>query len=194
LAELERVPGPCGGINEVRAMRASSPVPALRPLGMKVVGARDARTVEASLSQDPQTLALGMHFAGAAGGMVLVVIGLGVALYFGQRRWSFEFAALRALGAERRQLVAALAGEQGFLTVFAMVVAIALGWGLLDVILPYAAGNLSAAVPPGGLEMDWPAIVALGAAAVVVVALGLALGIRSLFASSVPSVLRGEAE
>jgi hypothetical protein len=194
LAELARVPRPCGGINEVRSMGGPSPVSALRRAGFRPTGVRDAHVVEATLSQDPQTIALGMHFAGAAGGMVLVVIGLGVALYFGQRRRTFEFAALRSIGASHRQLVGTLAAEQGLLTAFAIGVAIVLGYGLLALVLPYAAGDLSTNVPPGGLVMDWPAILGLAAAAVGVVIGGLALGTRSLFASSVPSVLRGEAE
>ncbi|HJP65535.1 MAG TPA: ABC transporter permease, partial [Actinomycetota bacterium] len=193
-AELSRVPQPCGGINEVRSMSGASPVHALEAAGFAPTGVRDAHAIEATLSQDPQTIALGMHFAGAAGGMVLVVIGLGVALYFGQRRRTFEFAALRSLGASHRQLVGTLAAEQGLLTAFAIGVAMALGYGLLALILPYAAGDLSTSVPPGSLTMDWPAILGLAAAAVAVVIGGLAMGMRSLFASSVPSVLRGEAE
>jgi hypothetical protein len=61
-------------------------------------------------------------------------------------------------------------------------------------ILPYAARNLSSAVPPGLLVVDWTAVGVFAAAVVVATSVGIALGIRALFASSVPSVLRGEAE
>jgi predicted lysophospholipase L1 biosynthesis ABC-type transport system permease subunit len=194
LGRLESVPDGCGGITEVRAMGGSNPAPAVRSAGLPVLGTRDARDIEAVLSQDPQTLALGMHFAAAAGGMALVVVGVAVSLYFGQRRRQFEFAALRAMGAERRQLLGALLGEQAFLVAFALAAALGLGYVLLRMILPYAARNLSSAVPPGLLVVDWTALGTFAAAVVAATAIGIALGVRALFASSVPSVLRGEAE
>ena len=123
-----------------------------------------------------------------------IVIGLGVALYFGQRRRIFEVAALRALGTDRGQMFAAVVWEHAVLTGFSLVGAVLLGYGLLRLILPYAAPDLATAVPPGGLVMDWRAIGAfVGAVAIVAVA-GVTLGLRAAFRSSVPSVLRGEAE
>jgi predicted lysophospholipase L1 biosynthesis ABC-type transport system permease subunit len=159
-----------------------------------VLGTGSALAVEASLAQDPQSLALGMHFAAAAGGMGLVVIGLAVSLYFGQRRRQFEFAALRALGAEHGQLVGALVGEQAFLVGFALIGALGLGYALLRLIMPYAARNLTTSIPPGLLRVDWVAIAVFGAAVVGVVCAAIALGVRALFGTSVPAVLRGEAE
>lgn len=194
LGRLESVPDGCGGVTEVRTMGGSNPTAALRSAGLSVLGVRRARDVQAVLSQDPQTLALGMHFAAAAGGMALVVVGVGVSLYFGQRRRQFEFAALRAMGAERRQLLGALLGEQAFLVAFALAGALGLGYALLRLILPYAARNLASATPPGLLQVDWTAVGVFAAAVVVATAIGIALGVRALFASSVPSVLRGEAE
>jgi FtsX-like permease family protein len=194
LERLGSVPQPCGGVNEVRATGAGSPVPALRGLGVTPTLVASAVAVQATMSQDPQSLAVGMHFAAAAGGMSLVVIGLAVSLYFGQRRRQFEFAALRALGTERGQLVGALVGEQAFLLSFALVGALGLGYALLRLIMPYAARELATAVPPGLLRVDWFAIEAFGVAVVAVVVLALVLGIRALFGTSVPAVLRGEAE
>ena len=49
----------------------------------------------------PQSLAVGMNFTAAAGGVGLVIIGVSASLYFAQRRRDYEFAALRAMGAER---------------------------------------------------------------------------------------------
>jgi hypothetical protein len=194
LQRLISVPLPCGGVNEIRGMGGTSPVPALRKLGVSIGAVNSAVAVEASLAQDPQSLALGMHFAAAAGGMGLVVIGLAVSLYFGQRRRQFEFAALRALGTEQGQLVGALVGEQAFLVAFSLACALALGYGLLRLIMPYAAGNLATSIPPGLLQVDWFAIVVFVAAVVGVVGLAIALGVRALFGTSVPAILRGEAE
>jgi hypothetical protein len=194
LWRLARVSTPCGGINEIRSMGGASPAASLRAAGLEVRRARGSSDVQAALAGDPRTLAVGIHFAGAVGGMGLVVIGLGVALYFGQRRRSFEIAALRALGAERGQIFGALVWEHAVLTAFALAGAVLLGYALLVLILPYAAPDLATAVPPGGLVVDWGAIAAFIGAVSVVVALGVTLGLRSAFGSSVPSVLRGEAE
>jgi hypothetical protein len=194
LWRLARVSTPCGGINEVRSMGGASPAARIGASGFDVRTTRAARDVQAALGGDPRTLAVGIHFAGAAGGMGLVVIGLGVALYFGQRRRSFEIAALRALGAERSQIFGALVWEHAVLTGFALAGAVLLGYALLVLILPYAAPDLARAIPPGSLVVDWWAIAAFIGAVSVVVAVGVTLGLRSAFGSSVPSVLRGEAE
>jgi hypothetical protein len=191
---LERVPEWCGGINLVRAAGGSDPAPLLRRAGVSPVEALSASTIEADLAQDPETLALGMHFAAAAGGMALVIIGVGVSLYFGQRRRQFEFAALRAMGTERRQMLAALIGEQGFLTVFALAASLFLGYGLLRLIMPYAARGLTRATPPGLLLVDWSAVSVFVGAVLLMTTVGVALGARALFARPVPAILRGEAE
>ena len=175
-------------------MGSGSPRVALRHAGVAVLGQERARAIEATLAQDPQSLALGMHFAAAVGGMSLVVVGLAVSLYFGQRRRQFEFAALRALGTEHRRLVAAMLGEQAFLVAFSLVGALGLGYWLLRLIVPYAAAELATAVPRGSLRLDWLAVGAFGVAVVAMVAVGFALGVRSLMSGSVPATLRGEAE
>ena len=54
-----------------------------------------------------------MNFTAAAGGVGLVIIGVSASLYFAQRRRDYEFAALRAMGAERSQIRRTLVLEQG---------------------------------------------------------------------------------
>ena len=102
-ALLERelaVPEPGITLDEVWAMGSTDPQPALRERGF--IPGRDvqqAEPIEATLAQLPQSLAVGMNFTAAAGGVGLVIIGVSASLYFAQRRRDYEFAALRAMGA-----------------------------------------------------------------------------------------------
>jgi hypothetical protein len=99
-ALLERelaVPEPGIALNEVWAMGSTDPLPALRAHGF-IPGREVQRAVpiEATLAQLPQSLAVGMNFTAAAGGVGLVIIGVSASLYFAQRRRDYEFAARRS--------------------------------------------------------------------------------------------------
>ena len=89
------------------------PRPALQDAGL-IPGATDAAgPIIAVLAQLPQSLAVGMNFATAVGGLMLVVLGVAVGLYFAQRRREFEFASLRAMGTQPGQVSRVLLLEQG---------------------------------------------------------------------------------
>ena len=124
-ALLERelaVPEPGITLDQVWAMGSANPLPALREHGF-IPGRTVQRSapIEATLAQLPQSLAVGMNFTAAAGGVGLVIIGVSASLYFAQRRRDYEFAALRAMGAERSQIRRTLMLEQGLLLGFAMI-------------------------------------------------------------------------
>jgi ABC-type lipoprotein release transport system permease subunit len=193
LEAFARIPEPGLSLNEVWAMGAD-PRPALRADGFLVGQTASAGPIVAFLSQLPQSLAVGMHFTAAAGGLGLVVIGVAVGLYFAQRRREFEFASLRAMGTEAGQITRVLTLEQGVLIGFAVVAGVALGYGTIRLMMPYVGKSLGAAFPPPVMVLDWTSlgisVVAIGVAA----AIGLAAAIRALLRSSVTSVLRGEAE
>ena len=197
-ALLERelaVPEPGITLDEVWAMGSANPLPALRKRGF-VPGRAVQRSepIEGTLAQLPQSLAVGMNFTAAAGGVGLVIIGVSASLYFAQRRRDYEFAALRAMGAERSQIRRALVLEQGLLLGFAIVAGLGLGYLLLRLVMPYVGTSLGVSYPPPLLVMDWTSLgIALGAIAVTT-SLGLGLALRTLMRSSVTGVLRGEAE
>jgi putative ABC transport system permease protein len=197
-ALLERelaVPEPGITLDQVWAMGSDNPLPALREHGF-ITGRATQRSapIEATLAQLPQSLAVGMNFTAAAGGVGLVIIGVSASLYFAQRRRDYEFAALRAMGAERSQIRRTLVLEQGLLLGFAILAGLGLGYLLLRLVMPYVGTSLGVSYPPPLLVMDWTSLgVALGTVAVTT-SLGLGFALRTLMRSSVTGVLRGEAE
>ena len=84
-----------------------------------------------------------------------MIIGVAASLYFAQRRREFEFASLRAMGAERSQIRRALVLEQGLLLGFAVVAGLGLGYLLLRLVMPYVGTSLGVSFPPPLLVMDW---------------------------------------
>ncbi len=197
-ALLERelaVPEPGITLDEVWAMGSTDPQPALIERGF--IPGRDvqrAEPIEATLAQLPQSLAVGMNFTAAAGGVGLVIIGVSASLYFAQRRRDYEFAALRAMGAERSQIRRTLVLEQGLLLGFATIAGIGLGYLMLRSVMPYVGTSLGVSYPPPLLVMDWASLGVALLLVAVTTSLGLGLAIRTLMRSSVTGVLRGEAE
>jgi FtsX-like permease family protein len=190
----QRVPEPSIGMIEVWATGPRNPARAVRRAGLVVDTVSSTADIEAQLAQLPQSLAVGMHVTAAAGGMVLVVIGVALGLYFGQRRRRFEYAALRAMGTEPGQTMGALVGEQAVLVGFSLVAAFSLGYALLRLMLPYVSQNIGVSFPRVVLVLDWVSLGLFAAAVVGATALGLVLAARSLARASVTSVLREEAE
>ncbi|HEY7668409.1 MAG TPA: ABC transporter permease [Actinomycetota bacterium] len=181
-------------LNEVWAMGSADPRPSLQDHGFLTGTTARAAPIEAILAQLPQSLAVGMNYTAAVGGLGLVVIGVSAGLYFAQRRRDYEFAALRAMGAERRQIRRALVLEQVVLLGFAIVAGFGLGYLLLRLVMPYVGTSLAVSYPPPVLVLDWRSMVVALAAIVIATGIGLGLSIRALMRSSVTGVLRGEAE
>jgi hypothetical protein len=194
MALTQSVPGADGLLSEVRSMAAADPAPAFAADGLRPTGARSAVAIEASLALDPQSLAIGLQYAAALAGIALVVIGVSAGLYFGQRRREFEFAALRAMGAGRRELVGALAAEQGLLIAFALAVAVGVAAWLLRIMAPYVAPSVTTAVTLPGLRIDVPTLMVLITVTLGASAIGFALAARDLLRTSITSTLRGEVE
>ena len=189
-----RIPEPGLALNEVWAMGEEDPRPALEEAGMIPGPTEAAGPIIGALAQLPQSLAVGMNFATAVGGLGLVVLGVAVGLYFAQRRREFEFASLRAMGTEPKQVTRVLLLEQGLMITFAMLAGAAIGFGILRLLMPYVGRSIGSAFPPPILVFDWPALAISLSAIVAATAIGLLAALRALLRSSVTSVLRGEAE
>jgi hypothetical protein len=189
-----RIPEPGLALNEVWAMGDRDPRPALRDAGLIPGPTQAAGPIIAALAQLPQSLAVGMNFATAVGGLGLVVLGVAVGLYFAQRRREFEFASLRAMGTEPKQITRVLMLEQGLMIAFAIVAGAAIGFGILRLLMPYVGRSIGSAFPPPILVFDWPALAISLSAIIAATAVGLIAALRALLRSSVTSVLRGEAE
>jgi hypothetical protein len=189
-----RIPEPGLALNEVWAMGDRDPRLALRDAGLIPGQTQPAGPIIAALAQLPQSLAVGMNFATAVGGLGLVVLGVAVGLYFAQRRREFEFASLRAMGTEPKQITRVLMLEQGLMITFAILAGAAIGFGILRLLMPYVGRSIGSAFPPPILVFDWPALAISLSAIVAATAIGLIAALRALLRSSVTSVLRGEAE
>jgi ABC-type lipoprotein release transport system permease subunit len=189
-----RIPEPGLALNEVWAMGEEDPRPALEEAGMIPGPTEAAGPIIGALAQLPQSLAVGMNFATAVGGLGLVVLGVAVGLYFAQRRREFEFASLRAMGTEPKQVTRVLLLEQGLMITFALLAGAGIGFGILRLLMPYVGRSIGSAFPPPILVFDWPALAISLSAIVAATAIGLLAALRALLRSSVTSVLRGEAE
>jgi ABC-type lipoprotein release transport system permease subunit len=189
-----RIPEPGLALNEVWAMGEDDPRPALEEAGLIPGPTEAAGPIIGALAQLPQSLAVGMNFATAVGGLGLVVLGVAVGLYFAQRRREFEFASLRAMGTEPKQVTRVLLLEQGLMITFALIAGAAIGFGILRLLMPYVGRSIGSAFPPPILVFDWPALAISLSAIVAATAIGLLAALRALLRSSVTSVLRGEAE
>jgi hypothetical protein len=181
-------------LNEVWAMGSDDPRPPLRDAGFITGTTSRAAPIEAILAQLPQSLAVGMNYTAAVGGLGLVIIGVSAGLYFAQRRRDYEFAALRAMGVERTQIRRTLILEQAVLVGFAIVAGFGLGFLMLRLVMPYVGTSLGVSYPPPVLVVDRTSLLIALAAIVTATGLGLALATRALMRSSVTGVLRGEAE
>jgi hypothetical protein len=194
LRAAERIPEAGLSLNEVWVSGGDDPRDELETAGFITGNVRAAGPIIGALAQLPQSLAVGMNFAAAAGGLGLVVIGVAVGLYFAQRRREFEFASLRAMGAEPGQISRVLLLEQGAMIVFAIAVGAGLGFGILRLVMPYVGRSIGSAFPEPILVVDWLSMGIALAAIVAATAVGLLAALRALVRSSVTSVLRGEAE
>ncbi|MGQ0668221.1 MAG: FtsX-like permease family protein [Actinomycetota bacterium] len=194
LSAAARIPEAGLSLSEMWAMGDRDPRPALSAASFIVGRTQNAAPIVAILSQLPQSLAVGMHFAAAAGGLGLVVIGVAVGLYFGERRREFEFASLRGMGTEPGQISRVLLLEQSLLIGFAIVAGAGLGFAILRLMIPYVGKSLGAAFPAPVLVVDWRSLGISWLAIVLATGIGLLAALRALLRSSVTSVLRGEAE
>ncbi len=181
-------------LNEVWANGETDPLPALERAGFIPGTVEQTAPIVGSLAQLPQSLAVGLEFTSAAAGLGLVIIGVAVGLAVSQRRRDFEFAAMRAMGAEPSHLRRALIMEQTVLLGFSVAAGLAVGYLMLKLMLPYFGRDIGVAFPEPILVVDGRALVVSVIAIVVATSFSSWLSLRSLMRSSVTGVLRGEAE
>ena len=193
ILDSEQVGEPSLAINEVWGM-GPDPRSELHAAGFVPAETQEAAKRAALFSQLPQSLAVGMQFTAAAGGMGLVVIGVAVGLYFTQRRREFEFASLRAMGSGSGQISRVLLAEQVAMVGFAVVAGTALGFAVVRLMMPYFGKSLGANFPAPLMAVDWRSLGVYVAAIALATAAALLLSLRALMSASVTSVLRGEAE
>jgi hypothetical protein len=183
--------GPNGGAFAILAMGTGDPTQDVRRAGFQIVGMSRAATIEAELASRQQNLAIGMEFAAAMAGVLLGVLALALTLYFGARRFEYEFSSVRALGGRLRSAAAALAIEYGILLGVSTLVGCAGGVAILAMVLSLVAPRVGASPPPA-LLLDWNAIGAAATAAGTVLLAALLLTARQIGRSSATAVLRGE--
>ena len=147
LERAQAVPEAGLAINEVWARGAQDPSPELTAGGFVTGEVRQAAPIEASLAEQPRSLAVGMHLTAAGGGLALVIVGVGVGLYFAQRRREYEFAALQAMGVEPSQIRRTLILEQVLLVGTATVGALGIGSLMLRITMPYVSKSLGFLLP-----------------------------------------------
>jgi hypothetical protein len=182
------------GLTEIWSMGSNDPVPAIRAADLHIDQVRRAQEVEAFLAATPQSLSFGMEYAAGVGGLAVAVVGLVVGLSLGQRRRSYEIAALQAVGVRRRHILGAVVGEQGFLIAVALAVALGAASFFIRLVFPYLANRVPTGYATYRTGVQWSAVVwaigGVGAATTV----GLVLAIRSMLQVSPSAMLRGEAE
>lgn len=182
------------GLTEIWSMGSDDPVPAIRAADLHVEQVRGAQEVEALLAATPQSLSFGMEYAAGVGGLAVVVVGLVVGLSLGQRRRSYEMAALQAAGVRRRHILGAVVGEQGFLIAVALAVALGAASFFIRLVFPYLANRVPTGYATYGTGVQWSAVVwAIGAVAAATT-VGLVFAVRSMLRVSPSALLRGEAE
>jgi putative ABC transport system permease protein len=182
------------GLTEIWSAGSDDPVPAIRGADLHVEEVRGVREVEALLAATPQSLSLGMEYAAGIGGLAVVVVGLVVGLSFGQRRRSYEIAALQAVGVRRRHILGAVVGEQGFLIAVALAVALGTASFFIRLVFPYLANRVPTGYATYRTGVQWSAVVwAIGVVAAATT-MGFVFAIRSMLRVSPSALLRGEAE
>ena len=175
-------------------MGDEDPRPAIREAGMIPGATQAAGPIIGALAQLPQSLAVGMNFATAVGGLGLVVLGVAVG------------PVLRAAATGVRVRLAPRDGDRtqaGIPRPPARAGADdhvrgrgrrGIGSGVLRLLMPYVGRSIGSAFPPPILVFDWPALAISLSAIIAASAIGLLAALRALLRSSVTAVLRGEAE
>jgi putative ABC transport system permease protein len=173
---------------------SDDPADALRAEGYRVGDVTSAAKIQAALDQQPPALAIGMDAAAAIAGLALVVAGVGATLYVAQRRRSFEFASLLAMGAPVRELRRAIAREQFWLIAVASLAGLVLGRLCVEFASPQLRASVGVRFPTPLIITDVPALLAAFAGLAVATFLATRAAGRALSGLPVTTILRGEVE
>jgi putative ABC transport system permease protein len=170
------------------------PVDALRADGYRVTDVTSAAKIQAGLDQKPPALAIGMDAAAAIAGLALVIAGVGATLYVAQRRRSFEFASLLAMGAPVRELRRAIVREQFWLIAVASVAGLLLGRLCVELAAAQLRTSVGVTFPTPAIVTDVPALLAAFVGLAVATFLATRAAGRTLSSLPVTTILRGEVE
>jgi hypothetical protein len=190
---LRSTPEPPSTTLEAWSMK-DDPTPALAATGRTVSDLTSAAVVQSSLDQQPPALAVGMDAAAAIAGLALVAAGVAATLYVAQRRRTYEFAALLAMGAAPRDLKGTIAREQLWLVGAASIAGLVLGYACVVAALPQLQDSVGVRFPVPALVVDVPVLAAALAALAMGTFIATRAAGRALMRVPVTTVLRGEAE
>jgi hypothetical protein len=161
------------------------------PYSVEGIVNRDERARQ--LSDDPVALGvIGALTIGSVAALIVAVIGFVVSAVVSTRERLGEFALLRAMGLSPAQLSAWLTFEHAFLLAAGILAGTGLGLLLAWLVLPFVTltADARAVVPPILIEIPWPAIAAVCAAAVVALVVAVVVTAGALRRVPVSGVLR----
>lgn len=168
------------------ATRSGNTAPAMRVLDAHSSWSRDVvdrLEVRHRLRDAPLGGALeGTLVIGFAAALVFAVIGFAVNTAVSARERLTEFAILRALGVDARQVFGLVAVEQTFLVGLGIVGGVLLGVVITHLVVPHIVLTAAATTPypPVRVIIQWPAVLAMLAVVVFLLAAALVLLVRSL--------------
>jgi hypothetical protein len=168
------------------AARGHDTAPAARALGAHPPWAAsvvDRVALRHRLRDAPLGGALqGALLLGFGAALVFAAIGFAVNTAVSVRERGTEFAILRALGVDGRQVLGLVAVEQAFLVGLGLAGGLLLGVVVARLVVPHVVLTVSATAPypPAHVIMRWPVIASMVAAIVVLLAVVLLLQVRSL--------------
>jgi hypothetical protein len=167
------------------ATRDGDTAPAVRALGTHPAWSGttvDRAALRHRLRDAPLGGALqGALLLGFGAALVFAAIGFAVNTAVSARERVTEFAVLRALGIDGRQVLGLVAVEQAFLVVMGLAGGLLLGIVVARLVVPHVVlTGATAPYPPAHVIMRWPVILAMLAAIVVLLAAVLLLLVRSL--------------
>jgi hypothetical protein len=153
----------------------------------------DRSALRRELRDAPLGAALqGAFILGFIAALGLAVVGFAVNAAVSARERRAEFAVLRALGVSTRQVFGMLGVEQLFLVLLGLAGGLALGLVIGRIVIPHSVLTVRATAPypPVRLVVPWPSILALLAGVPVLLAIVLALLVRSLRRHGIDSAVR----
>jgi predicted lysophospholipase L1 biosynthesis ABC-type transport system permease subunit len=153
----------------------------------------DRMTLRHELRDAPLGAALqGALVLGFLAALALAAVGFTVNAAVSARERRAEFAVLRALGVSSRQVLGVLGVEQVFLVLLGLGGGLALGLGIGRIVIPHSVLTLRATdpYPPVRLIVPWPSILGLLAGVVVLLAVALAVLVRSLRRHGLSAAIR----
>jgi hypothetical protein len=163
---------------------------ALTSEGVEVLSTETVAGREAELGRSGDALALRLFLIAALAALLLGAGTLLASAYVVLRRRAYELAALRALGATRRDLISSGRREQLLLAVVGVALGLVTGLVSAAVALGPLLAPPDAAGPPVWLGPAWAAVLALVVVVLVALAVVADIGARRTVDRALPDLLR----